>query len=124
VRTDVQSESLVQSLEHTWEEPLVPEVIVRVGSAEAIAAVASKVAAEIDANPGLLLRWRGYRVGHEATTDDWHGGPLPALPAPARRPPDSVPKRFGTSGTSTPRGDLVEDLVAAYEAFTPSRDPS
>jgi hypothetical protein len=121
VRTDLQSESLAQTLDHTWDEPLVPETIVRVGSPGAVAAVAAEAAAAIDAEPALLLRWRGYGAGAGAGRDDWRAGDLPDLPAPARRPPDSVPKRFGTSGIHAAHGDLVEALVAAYAAFDPGQ---
>jgi hypothetical protein len=89
VTADRQSESLAQQLEHIWDEPLVPEEVVRVGSRADVAAVEGA----------------------------WHGGELPPLPAPARRPPDSVPKRFGASGIATSDGDLVEVLVRAYAAF-------
>ncbi len=117
VTTDRQSLELAQLLEHTWEEPLVPEELVRVGSDDDVAALAEAVAERIERDPSTLLRWRGYggepREGEEA----WTGGPLPPLPPPARRPPDSVPKRFGSSGIPTAEGDLVEALVRAYRAF-------
>jgi hypothetical protein len=117
VTPDRQSLELAQLLEHTWEEPLVPEELVRVGADEDIAAVAGAVAAEIDRNPATLLRFRGY--GSETVDNDgaWRGGELPPLPPPARRPPDSVPKRFGASGIPTADGELVEVLVRAYRAF-------
>jgi hypothetical protein len=117
VTPDRQSLELAQLLEHTWEEPLVPEELVRVGADDDVAAVARAVAAEIERDPSVLLRFRGY--GAEVAHDDaaWHGGELPELPPPARRPPDSVPKRFGASGISTADGELVEVLVRAYRAF-------
>lgn len=121
VRADVQSEFLIQTLDHTWEEPLIPETILRVGSSEAVAAVAAAVAAEIEANPAALLRWRGHATLKRTEVDDWRGGELPQLPPPARRPPDSVPKRFGTSGVHSARGDVVEALVEVYAAFSPQR---
>lgn len=121
VRTDVQSETLTQTLEHTWEEPLIPETIVRIGSPGAVLAVAVVVEDEFEANPAALLRWRGYMRVDGSRRDDWRGGDLPELPPPARRPPDSVPKRFGTSGIRSAHGDLVEALVAAYAAFSPRR---
>lgn len=121
VRADVQSESLIQLLEHTWEEPLVPNTIVRVGPSDAVVAISAAAANEIDANPAALLRWRGYAAVKPTEGEDWCGGDLPALPPPARRPPDSVPKRFGTSGIHSAHGDLVEALVAAYAAFSPQR---
>ncbi len=117
VATDRQSEQLLQLLEHTWDEPLIPTEIVRVGSDDDVAAVIAAVADEIDRDPAVLLRWRGY--GAETVNDDdaWRGGELPPLPPPARRPPESVPKRFGASGIPTPDGDLVEVLVRAYRTF-------
>jgi hypothetical protein len=119
VRADVQSESLIQILDHTWEEPLAPETIVRVGSREAVAAVSAAVAETIEADPSAFLRWRGYTTVDPAGSDNWRGGDLPGLPPPARRPPDSVPKRFGSSGIHAAHGDLVEALVAAYAEFSP-----
>jgi hypothetical protein len=112
-----QSEQLTQLLDHTWEEPLVPHTMVRAGGADDVAALARAVADAIDADPSTLLRWRGY-PGEAPTADPWRGGPLPELP-PARRPPESAPKRFGASGIVTADGDLVEILVRAYAAFAP-----
>jgi hypothetical protein len=119
ITTDRQSAELAQQLEHTWEEPLVPAEIVRIGTDEDVAAVAAAVAEQIDRDPATLLRWRGYGAAARADNEAWVGGELPPLPAPARRPPESVPKRFGTSGIPTPDGDLVEVLVRAYRAFQP-----
>jgi hypothetical protein len=112
-----QSLELAQLLEHTWEEPLVPQELVRVGADEDIAAVAGAVAAEIERDPSTLLRFRGFGAETVNHDDAWRGGELPPLPAPARRPPDSVPKRFGASGIPTADGELVEVLVRAYRAF-------
>jgi hypothetical protein len=117
VTPDRQSLELAQLLEHTWEEPLVPEELVRVGADEDVAAVAGAVAAEIERDPSTLLRFRGYAAEAAAGGEAWQGGELPPLPPPARRPPDSVPKRFGASGISTADGELVEVLVRAYRAF-------
>ena len=99
VTPDRQSLELAQLLEHTWEEPLVPSELVRVGADADVAAVAGAVAAAIESDPSTLLRFRGYEA------------------RPARRPPDSVPKRFGASGIPTADGELVEVLVRAYRAF-------
>ena len=121
VTTDRQSEQLAQELEHTWEEPLVPEDIVRVGADEDVAAVARAFAEEIERDPSALLRWRGYGSGAVDDADAWRGGELPPLPPPARRPPDSVPKRFGASGISLHGEDLVETLIRAYAAFDDGR---
>jgi hypothetical protein len=117
VTPDRQSLELAQLLEHTWEEPLVPEELVRVGAEEDVAAVAGAVAAEIERDPATLLRFRGYGAGTVDNDEAWRGGELPPLPPPARRPPDSVPKRFGASGIPTADGELVEVLVRAYRAF-------
>jgi hypothetical protein len=118
VTADRQSEQLAQLLEHTWEEPLVPAELVRVGAEEDVAAVVRAVADEIERDPSALLRFRGYRARSAAEGGAWHArGELPPLPPPARRPPDSVPKRFGTSGIATADGDLVEVLVRVYGAF-------
>jgi hypothetical protein len=115
VTTDRQSEQLAQELEHTWEEPLVPEEIVRVGADEDVAALARAVADEIERDPSALLRWRGYGSEASKNGDAWRGGELPPLPPPARRPPDSVPKRFGASGISVQGEDLVETLIRAFD---------
>ena len=117
VTPDRQSLELAQLLEHTWEEPLVPEELVRIGAEEDVAAVVGAVADQIERDPATLLRFRGYAA--RAAHDDkaWRGGELPPLPPPARRPPDSVPKRFGASGIPTADGELVEVLVRAYRAF-------
>ena len=117
VTPDRQSLELAQLLEHTWEEPLVPEELVRIGDEEDVAAVAGAVAAEIERDPSTLLRFRGFAAEPAKDDDAWRGGELPPLPPPARRPPDSVPKRFGASGIQTADGELVEVLVRAYRAF-------
>jgi len=117
VTPDRQSDQFAQLLDHTWDEPLIPPEIVRVGAGSDVAAVAHAVAQAIDADPATLLRWRGHGADEQATGDAWRGGPLPELPPPYRRPPESVPKRFGASGISTADGDLVEIIVRAYAAF-------
>jgi hypothetical protein len=117
VTPDRQSLELAQLLEHTWEEPLVPEELVRIGAADDVAALAGAVAAEIERDPSTLLRFRGFAAQAANDGSAWQGGELPPLPPPARRPPDSVPKRFGASGIPTADGELVEVLVRAYRAF-------
>jgi hypothetical protein len=117
VTPDRQSLELAQLLEHTWEEPLVPQELVRVGAEEDVAAVAGAVADEIERDPSVLLRFRGYAAASTEADEAWQGGDLPPLPPRARRPPDSVPKRFGASGIQTADGELVEVLVRAYRAF-------
>src|SRR5581483_11924952 len=99
-----QSEQFAQQLDHTWDEPLVPRQITRVGAAEDVAAVALAVAEAVERDPSVLLRWRGYGEPDGDGADAWRGGELPPLPPPARRPPESVPKRFGASGIQTPDG--------------------
>jgi hypothetical protein len=116
IDTRHQSQGLAQQLEHTWEEPLIPSRVGRVGSEEAVAAVVSAVAAAIDDDPATLLRWRGHGERRGDSSDAWRGGALPELPE-SRRPPESVPNRFGSSGIHAGDGDLVEQLVHAYRAF-------
>jgi len=114
---DVTSSTLAQTLEHTWEEPLVPADVVRVGSTEHVEALQAAFAEAVEAEPELLLRWRGYRSETPVSDDPWQGGELPALPPPARRPPESVPKRFGASGIRIGDDDLVTILSRAYAAL-------
>src|SRR5262249_23530727 len=111
---DVTSPTLAQTLEHTWEEPLVPRDIATSGPhADALL---QAFAEAVEDDPHLLLRWRGY--DHTpAEGDPWQGGTLPALPALARRPPESVPNRFGASGIRVGDDDLVTVLVRAYAAL-------
>jgi hypothetical protein len=117
VTPDRQSLELAQLLEHTWEEPLVPEELVRIGAEEDVAAVGGAVGGEIERDPAPLLGFRGDGAPAAHDEEAWRGGELPPLPPPARRPPDSVPKRFGASGIATADGELVEVLVRAYRAF-------
>ena len=120
VRGEVQSEQLLQLMSHDWEEPLVPRGIVRVcscdgGDCEHSAALGAALAAAVDEDPAVLLRWRGCLDGRRADDDEpWRGGTLPSLPTPARRPPQSAPQRFGASGVRIGDEDLVETLVRAY----------
>jgi hypothetical protein len=114
---DVGSSSLAQTLEHTWEEPLVPDSIAQTGPPERAAALAAAFVAAVDADPRLLLRWRGHGDAVSPDRDAWIGGAMPTLPAPARRPPDSVPKRFGSSGIAHAGDDIVEAFVRVYGAF-------
>lgn len=109
---DATAPNLAQTLEHTWEEPLWPETVTAIGSPDAVAAVRR----HLENDRELLLRWRGHSAETESD-QPWEGGPLPELPAAARRPPDSVPKRFGSSGIYVGGEDLVTALVRAYDAF-------
>ncbi|HEY6961929.1 MAG TPA: hypothetical protein VI408_08595 [Gaiellaceae bacterium] len=113
---DVDSSMLAQTLEHTWEEPLVPGEITRVGSAEAVASLGAAFANAVERDATLLLRFRGYGEG-DANSNPWRGGELPSLPEHERRPPESVPNRLGRSGIGTGAGDLVEALAGVYRAF-------
>jgi hypothetical protein len=113
---DVSSPLLAQTLAHTWEEPLVPKDIATSGAhADALL---QAFAEAVEEDPALLLRWRGYDDATPAEGDPWRGGQLPALPPPARRPPESVPNRFGASGVRVGDADLVEHLVRVYRAFS------
>lgn len=115
---DARSSTLAQTLEHTWDEPLVPEHVVSSGRPEHVAALAHAFAEAFDEDVSLLLRFRGLPSETAADGDPWRGGQLPELPPPARRPPESVPKRFGASGIRVGDEDLVEVLVRAYAAFS------
>lgn len=111
---DVSSPLLAQTLEHTWEEPLVPRAIATSG--EHADALLQAFAEAVEDDPTLLLRWRGYDQG-PVEGDPWQGGAFPALPALARRPPESVPNRFGASGIRVGDDDLVTVLVRIYAAL-------
>ena len=80
----------------------------------------SSVADAIDADPSLLLRWRGCEpVAPPASRsgDPWLAGPLPP-PRPLRAlPPGAVVKRLGRSGIRVGGRDLAEALEPAYRAF-------
>lgn len=110
---DATASNLAQTLEHTWEEPLWPESVTGSGSPDAIEALRRVV----EGDRTLLLRWRGYGEESSDAGDAWTGAPLPELPATARRPPSSVPKRFGSAGIPYGGADLVEGLVRVYDAF-------
>ncbi len=85
-----------------------------------IAALAFVVADAIDADPSLLLRWRGCEpaaVPASRSGDAWSAGPLPP-PRPLRPlPPGAVVKRLGRSGIRVDGRDLSEALEPAYRAF-------
>ncbi len=126
VAGEEQLEHLASLMEQDWEEPLVPPrgAVVRLcscdegGECEHVAAVVRAVADAIDDDPAVLLRWRGVLGdGAAETVDPWRGGDLPELPTAPRRPPESVPNRFGASGIRVGDEDLVEVLVRAYAVW-------
>jgi uncharacterized Zn finger protein len=65
VRGDLQSAQLAHLLDQDWEDPLIPEHVVTscgcdgAGSCVHVVAAAYALAAAVDADPGVLLRWRG-----------------------------------------------------------------
>ncbi len=85
-----------------------------------VAALAFVVADAIDADPSLLLRWRGCEpLGRPASRngDPWLAGALPS-PRPVRAlPPGAVVKRLGRSGIRAGGRDLADALEPAYRAF-------
>jgi len=102
-----------------------------------VAALAFAVADEIDADPSLLLRWRGCVAATEVpieadvvstaessldlTDDDpWRAGALPE-PRPLRPlPVGAVLKRLGPSGLELRGEDLADVLQRAYASFAES----
>jgi hypothetical protein len=102
-----------------------------------VAALAFAVADAIDADPSLLLRWRGCIAEPEPAgeaavvsapepavdlTDDdpWRAGALPA-PRPLRPlPVGAVLKRLGPSGMQLRGEDLANVLQRAYASFAES----
>lgn len=95
----------------------------RVAVCKHVAAVAFAFAHAIDANPSLLLRWRGCEpVAPLAARqgDPWAAGPLPPPRPPRPLPPGAVVKRLGRSGIRVGGRDLAEALEPAYAAFAAS----
>jgi hypothetical protein len=102
-----------------------------------VAALAFAVADEIDADPSLLLRWRGCVAAPEVPTeaevvstaepsldlmddDPWRAGVLPE-PRPLRPlPVGAVLKRLGPSGLELRGEDLADVLQRAYASFAES----
>ena len=157
VRLEEAVEGRTQSvhLEHLmiddWSEPLVPRAF-ELGRAcscdessmcEHVAALAYAVALAIDADPSLLLRWRGCVAGRarvagrsrrrRAASGDG-GARRPDGRAPvarrrdARAPPlrplpvGAVLKRLGPSGLKLRGEDLAAVLQRAYDSFAASAD--
>jgi hypothetical protein len=129
-----------------WSEPLVsrPYELGRSCSCdrddlcEHVAALAFAVADGIDADPSLLLRWRGCvataeeslaevtveptpePAGDLANDDPWRAGTFPE-PQPLRPlPVGAVLKRLGPSGLQLHGGDLADVLQRAYVLFAES----
>ena len=127
-----------------WSEPLVPRAheLGRRCSCdgadlcEHVAALAFAVADGIDADPTLLLRWRGCvadRIDEPEANevvarlarpvgDPWSGGTLPE-PQPLRPlPVGAVLKRLGPSGLTLRGDDLAAVLQRAYASFAASAE--
>jgi uncharacterized Zn finger protein len=139
-----QSVHLEHLMIEDWSEPLVPRPYELGRSCtcgedrcEHLAALAFAVADEIDADPALLLRWRGCVEARESpneeapvsapepavdlTDDDpWRAGALPE-PRPLRPlPVGAVLKRLGPSGLQLRGEDLADVLQRAYASFAES----
>jgi uncharacterized Zn finger protein len=93
-----------------------------------VSALAYAVAAEIDADPSLVLRWRGVEPVEPGAAppapaetpvqeDAWSAGPLPELGQPRPLPAGAVLMRLGPSGVNAGGRDLAEVLQQAYERF-------
>jgi hypothetical protein len=144
----LQSVHLDHVMIEDWSEPLVPRSyeLGRTCSCdidgepcEHVAALAYAVANGIDADPSLLLRWRGCVAAPELpagaevaatpgpapdlTDDDpWRAGVLPQ-PRPLRPlPVGAVLKRLGPSGLKLRGEDLSVVLQRAYASFAESAD--
>jgi hypothetical protein len=144
----LQSVHLDHVMIEDWSEALVPRAyeLGRTCSCdidgevcEHVAALGYAVANGIDADPSLLLRWRGCVAAPESpaeaatvatpgpvtdlTDDDpWSAGVLPE-PRPLRPlPVGAVLKRLGPSGLKLRGEDLAEVLQRAYASFAESAD--
>ena len=144
----LQSVHLDHVMIEDWSEALVPRAyeLGRTCSCdidgevcEHVAALGYAVANGIDADPSLLLRWRGCvaapELPAEAATvatpepvadltddDPWRAGVLPE-PRPLRPlPVGAVLKRLGPSGLKLRGEDLAEVLQPAYASFAESAD--
>ena len=141
----VQSVHLEHLMTEDWSEPLVPRPY-QLGRScscdggdlcEHVAALAYAVADRIDADPSLLLRFRGCVAAAEPSEeaavvaipeptvdlgDDgpWRAGTLPE-PRPLRPlPVGAVLKRLGPSGLQVRGEDLASVLQRAYASFADS----
>ena len=128
-----QSVHLMHLMEIDWDEPLLPRAnaITRActcaggGGCAHVAAVAYAVAQEIDADPGVLLRWRGLDAAEPeerpvptlVPDEAWRAGPVPG-PVPLRPlPVGAVVGRLGASGVEVEGEDVAAVHGRAYEAF-------
>ncbi len=143
-----QSVHLEHLMIEDWSEPLVPRpyelgrrcTCDREDLCEHVAALAFAVADEIDADPSLLLRWRGCVANPQERPaevaiepapapepaadltdgDAWRAGAFPE-PQPLRPlPVGAVLKRLGPSGLQLRGEDLADVLQRAYESFAES----
>jgi uncharacterized Zn finger protein len=139
-----QSVHLEHLMIEDWSEPLVPRPFELGRSCscgedrcEHVAALGFAIADGIDAEPSLLLRWRGCVAAPDlpdeaAVTpaaepvvdlmddDPWRAGPLPE-PRPLRPlPVGAVLKRLGPSGLQLRGEDLADVLQRAYVSFAES----
>jgi SWIM zinc finger len=143
-----QSVALEHELAAGWGEPLIPagRAIRRTctcpdvdfsGTCKHLVALAYVFSEAIDADPSLLLRWRGCLTAVDSPSaaaepaaagvaerpaddepDPWLGGPVPEI-GPARAlPVGAVLKRLGPSGLRLDGVELIELLEPAYAAFT------
>lgn len=127
-----------------WNEPLVPRPYELGRSCtcaddpcEHVAALAFAVAAEVDADPSVLLRWRGCVAApvslDEAVivstpepdadltdADPWRAGVLPEARPLRPLPVGAVLKRLGPSGLQLRGEDLADVLHRAYVSFAES----
>jgi hypothetical protein len=132
-----QSDHLEHLLREDWDVALVPARIPHRCSCDGTAACAHVAAAgravadAIDADPSVLLRWRGCtperaRQPLELEDDDepqlpaaeeWEAGALPEARPRRPLPPGAVLKRLGHVGVRVGDRDLADVLQAAYDAF-------
>ena len=141
-----QSVHLEHLMIEDWSEPLVPRPYElgrscscdRAGElCEHVAALAYAIAEGIDADPSVLLRWRGCVAAPESpdeiaivptpestvdlTDDDpWRAGTFPEPRAPRPLPVGAVLKRLGPSGLQLRGEDLAAVLQRAYASFAAS----
>ena len=125
-----QSVHLAHAMETEHGVPLVPQTrAIRRGctcpaaggdACEHVAALAFVVADALDADPSLLLLWRGCTPATPPASrsdDPWQAGAIPPPRPPRRLPPGAVVKRLGRSGIRVGGEDLADALAPAYRAF-------